>query len=66
MQKKWLIPSIIGLIIACIGLIAFYEMHDHWYAEEISLENPAISKAKTNDQVLDLKSIIHESEKFVV
>src|SRR5690625_487454 len=66
MQTKWLIPSIIGLIIACIGLIAFYEMHDHWYAEEISLENPAISKAKTNDQVLDLKSIIHESEKFVV
>lgn len=66
MQKKWLIPSIVGLIIICIGLIAFYTMHDRWYAKEISLENPAISKAQTNDQVLDLKSIIHESEKFVV
>lgn len=66
MQKKWLLPTISGIIIVCLGFYAFYKVYDYWYSEEISIENPAISKVKTNAEVLDLKTIIHESEKFVV
>src|SRR5699024_5751197 len=58
--------TISGIIIVCLGFYAFYKVYDYWYSEEISIENPAISKVKTNAEVLDLKTIIHESEKFVV
>lgn len=66
MYKKWLIPTIIGIFILCIGLVAIYKTYENWHAKEIVIDSPTITKTQVNDQVLDLKTIIHESEKFVV
>lgn len=49
-----------------MGIFFFIKMTEHWYAKEISVNNPIINKVNTDSQTPDLKTIIHEAEKHVI
>lgn len=66
MRKKWSIPSIVSLFIIAISVFLFMKIYDHWYDREILVSNPIINNIDTEPQMIDLKTIIHETEKHVV
>lgn len=66
MRKKWLFPSFVSILMIGISIFIFIKIYDHWYDKEILVSNPIINNIDTNSQVLDLKTIIHETEKHVV
>lgn len=66
MHKKWLIPAILSLFIIGISIFFFMRFYDQWYDKEILVNHPIIKNIDTNSQSIDLKTIIHETEKQVV
>lgn len=66
MHKKWPIPSIISLLIIMISIFIFFKIYDHWYDKVILVNNPIIKNVETDSQTIDLKTIIHETEKYVI
>ncbi|WP_253286894.1 S1C family serine protease [Virgibacillus sp. MSJ-26] len=66
MFKKLSFPSLIAIIISIIALISFILYYNYWDKQDISISNPVISMIKEEEQSKDLKSIIYESEKYVM
>ncbi|WP_156290498.1 S1C family serine protease [Oceanobacillus salinisoli] len=65
MQKRYP-PIIVTTIIVIIGIIAIIMVYNKWSVQEITMNNPVVSKVTADDDRLNLKSIIHEAEKSVI
>lgn len=66
MRKKWSIPLIISIFIIGISIYLIITIYNQWYEKEILISNPIINNVDTDSQTIDLKTIIHETEKHVV
>lgn len=66
MQKKWFFPIVLSLIIVLLGGYGFFVIMEKWESDQIVIKNPTINKVDKDSQLLDLKSIIHETEKSVL
>src|SRR5690554_1286886 len=66
MRKKWSIPAIFSIFIIAASIFIIIKIYDDWYDKEILVSNPVINNVDTNSQTIDLKTIIHETEKHVV
>ncbi|WP_099157905.1 S1C family serine protease [Virgibacillus ndiopensis] len=66
MNKRHYGPIIVSIIIVITGVTGIFLIHHQWQSEETAINNTGINKVKTNEQVLDLKTIIHNAEKNVL
>lgn len=66
MRNKLTAPIITSVLIFLLGAGIFYFVHDNWNSETIHVNNPVINMVESDSEHLDLKSIIHETEKNVV
>lgn len=66
MRKKWSIPLIISIFMIGISIYLIITIYNQWYEKEILISNPIINNVDTDSQTIDLKTIIHETEKHVV
>ncbi|MUK90246.1 trypsin-like serine protease [Ornithinibacillus sp. L9] len=66
MRQKRYPPIILAIIIGIIGLTIILTMYMNWNEQEISVNNPIISKVEIDSQPQNLKNIIHQTEKNVV
>src|SRR5690625_5160644 len=66
MHKKWSIPLIISIIIMTLSIFLYINIYNRWQDKEIHISNPIINNIDTHSQTVDLKTIIHETEKHVV
>lgn len=66
MHKKWSIPLIITIIIMALSIYLYINIYNRWQDKEIHISNPIINNVDTHSQTVDLKTIIHETEKHVV
>lgn len=66
MQKKWKTPLIISIIIIAFSVYLYIKLYNNWHDKEILVSNPIINNINTNTQTMDLKTIIHDTEKHVV
>src|SRR5690625_1957401 len=66
MHKKWSIPLIISIIIMTLSIFLYINIYNRWQDKEIHISNPIINNINTHSQTVDLKTIIHETEKHVV
>ncbi|HLR14671.1 MAG TPA: trypsin-like peptidase domain-containing protein [Bacillota bacterium] len=66
MRRKWKIPALCAIGIVIIGVLGTTLIANFWNTKEIVIADPIISKINSEDDGLDLKTIIHETEKNVV
>src|SRR5699024_3029949 len=66
MHKKLSIPLIISIIIMTLSIFLYINIYNRWQDKEIHISNPIINNIDTHSQTVDLKTIIHETEKHVV
>lgn len=66
MYKKRLIPFIVSLFIIATSIFLSIKIYHNWQNKEISLNNPLINNVDADSHSIDLKTIIHETEKHVV
>src|SRR5690625_109129 len=66
MHKKWSIPLIISIIIMTLSIFLYINIYNRWQDKDIHISNPIINNIDTHSQTVDLKTIIHETEKHVV
>lgn len=66
MNKKLKFPIAVSVLFLLVGIILLYSINQQWSGKDITVNNPAINKVESNKKSLDLKSIIHETEKNVV
>ncbi|GGA87769.1 S1C family serine protease [Ornithinibacillus halotolerans] len=65
-KTKRKIPLFITVVIIILGLVSMIYLYFAWKSESITVSNPIIKKIETDNTAVNLKTIIHETEKFVV
>lgn len=65
-SKKWYGPIFLTILLLIIGGFTFKKVYDHWYHQPVTINNPIINKVEKDSNKLNLKEIIHETEKHVV
>src|SRR5690625_3032613 len=65
-MKKWLAPIIITLLISGSGIVSLLMLNDYWGSQDIPISHTVIDEVRKDSEVIDLKTIMHESEKNVV
>ncbi|MBB6454832.1 hypothetical protein HNQ94_003321 [Salirhabdus euzebyi] len=68
MKRKLLWPIILSIIISFLSIAIIFHYYQKWEAESIKIDNKmaVLVKEEENKEDKDLKTIIHESQKFVV
>lgn len=66
MNDKRLFPIIITAVVVVLGLGLLYGLYNNWDKSEINADNSTIEKVDTDNSDLDLKTIIHNTEKNVM
>lgn len=66
MINKWKFPSLVTACIIIVGVISYIYISTYWNAKEIMIADPIVGEIENDDNGLDLKTIIHETEKNVV
>lgn len=66
MNRKLKLPVALSVLLVLIGMVTIYSINQQWNGNAIAVNNPVINKVESNGESLDLKSIIHETEKSVV
>lgn len=65
-SKQWHKPIIVSIIVLIIGGFCFFQIYNHWSSQNITINNPIINTVEQESNTLNLKEIIHETEKHVV
>ncbi|WP_010096842.1 S1C family serine protease [Ornithinibacillus scapharcae] len=63
-KKK--LPMIVSIVLLCLGISILIYLFFTWRSEELTISNPNIEQVQTDNETIDLKTIIHEAEKNVV
>ncbi|WP_174613084.1 S1C family serine protease [Virgibacillus ihumii] len=66
MNRKLKLPVAVSVLLVVIGIVILYSISQQWNGNTIAVNNPVINKVESDRKSLDLKSIIHETEKSVV
>lgn len=66
MHKLQTKPLIASVVVVMIGAALLFYIHNLWSTQNVAVNNPIISKVESSSRSIDLKTIIHESEKSVV
>ncbi|SEQ63759.1 Trypsin-like peptidase domain-containing protein [Virgibacillus subterraneus] len=66
MSKMQTKPIIASALVVIIGAFLLFSINDYWASKNVSVNNPVINKVESSSRSIDLKTIIHESEKNVV
>ncbi|SET28522.1 Trypsin-like peptidase domain-containing protein [Oceanobacillus limi] len=66
MRQKRYPPIILTIIIGILGITISTFMYLNWNEQDITINNPIVSKVKVEAQPANLKNIIHQTEKNVV
>lgn len=66
MRKQLYGPLIVSIIIIIFGIFGFIKISDYWNSQSITINNPLINEINKESESLDLKTIIHETEKHVI
>lgn len=66
MNRKWKLPALCSTGIILLGILGLFFVSDYWNTKETVVSNPILSEVNNSDDDLDLKTIIHETEKSVV
>src|SRR5699024_8691408 len=66
MKDKRFLPIILSIISVIIGAGFIYGIYSDWTQEELTINSSTIDKVNTNMKGLDLKTIIHNTEKNVM
>jgi len=66
MRKHLYAPFIVSILIIVIGIVGILKISDHWNSKSISINNPLVNEVNKDSESVDLKSIIHETEKHVI
>lgn len=66
MRKKWFFPLFVSIIVLIIGIVFYVRFINYWQHREIPVNQTVINKVDTDSKTLDLKTIVHESEKHVI
>lgn len=60
------LPIILSIVLLFLGICTLIYLFFTWQSEDISISNPNIKQIQTENDTVDLKTIIHEAEKNVV
>lgn len=66
MNKKWKLPALCTAGIILFGIIGFIFVSNYWNTKDIVITDPVLTEVDNEKNSLDLKTIIHETEKSVV
>ncbi|MGP4108818.1 S1C family serine protease [Virgibacillus sp. L01] len=66
MHKLQIKPLIASAVVVIIGFVLLFFIHNQWGTQNVAVNNPVINKVESSSRSIDLKTIIHESEKSVV
>lgn len=66
MNRKWKIPAFVTLGVLIMGILGIIFVSNHWETKDIEIAEPVLSEVDNDNNHLDLKTIIHETEKNVV
>lgn len=66
MLKKWKAPLTVTILIVFSSIVAFILLNNYWKSEDLAINHTVINKVKIDSPVIDLKTIMHETEKNVV
>ena len=66
MKDKRFLPIILSVISLILGAGFIYGIYSDWTQEELTINSSTIDKVNTNMKGLDLKTIIHNTEKNVM
>ncbi len=66
MHKLQIKPLIASVAVVIIGAALMFYIHNQWGMQNVAVNNPVINKVESSSGSIDLKTIIHESEKSVV
>ncbi|WP_077622192.1 S1C family serine protease [Sediminibacillus massiliensis] len=66
MKKLHSLPILISAAVIMIGILGIYLIYDHWDNKQINMKNTLAQKVSEEENAVNLKSIIHESQKNVV
>src|SRR5699024_12712072 len=66
MKNRRFLPIGLSVIILISGISIIFMMYSNWSKKEITINTPVIDKVNTNSDGLDLKTIIHNTEKNVM
>ncbi|MFB4169514.1 S1C family serine protease [Virgibacillus sp. JSM 102003] len=66
MHKLQTKPLIVTGVVVIIGAVLLFYIHNLWSTQSVAVNNPVVSKVESSSRSIDLKTIIHESEKSVV
>ncbi|HLR75481.1 MAG TPA: trypsin-like peptidase domain-containing protein [Virgibacillus sp.] len=65
-KRKWIAPITVTILIIFSGVVAFTLLNNYWKSQDIAIDHTVINKVKQDSPVIDLKTIMHETEKNVV
>lgn len=65
-MKKWKAPLTITFLIICFSIMTFSFIQNYWTSQNIQVNHSVIDKVKKDSPVIDLKTIMHETEKNVM
>ncbi len=65
MRAKRYPPLLLSVFLFIAGIVSIAWIYNHWHDDELTVRNPAVSKAVVSEEP-DLKTIIHEAEKNVI
>ncbi len=66
MKRKWKLPALCSVGIILLGILGLFFVSNYWNTKETVVSDPILSEVSNNNDELDLKTIIHETEKNVV
>src|SRR5690625_7854360 len=66
MRKQLYGPLIVSIVIIVFGIFEISKISCDWNSKSIPINNPLINEINKDSESLDLKTIIHETEKHVI
>lgn len=65
-RTKKKLPFILSIIMIILGMAYMTYLYFDWREEELAIDNPTIKKVQSENETINLKTIVHEAEKNVV
>ncbi|WP_026905949.1 S1C family serine protease [Paucisalibacillus globulus] len=65
-NTKRKLPIIISIILLILGIAYSIYLYSDWQSTNLAINNPMIKKVQSENETINLKTIIHEAEKNVV
>jgi serine protease Do len=65
-KKERKLPFVVSIILIILGIAYSIYLYSEWQSTNLVVNNPMIKKVQSENETINLKSIVHEAEKNVV